>query len=423
MINVALIGISGFAKWYYRDLARYAAEGKVHLAAAVVINPAEEAEKCQTLRDLGCELFTDYREMLRAWQGRLDLCIIPTGIHLHAPMTEAALAAGCHVLVEKPAAATVAEVDAMQRASEQAGRFVAVGFQHIYAPEIARMKEALLGGAIGRIEVIKCQGLWPREASYYSRNGWTGRLKAGDTWILDAPFNNAFAHWLNLLCFLAGPERELSSDPVSVEAELYRTRPIESPDSACLRIETREGVRLLMWVSHSTTRHFPYDVGPVMEMRGSEGAMTWTPQGITLRRENGTSETWPVCEFEAYRQLVLDSALGKASGEPTFVCGLDIARNQTLCANAAFESSPVRLISSDYTTECGTSSDSLIGIPHFAEIFDESFQKEQLWSEMGLPWAVPGKRIDVSGGYPGIVAGTQLPCATGAEASTHSPGI
>jgi predicted dehydrogenase len=413
MINVALIGISGFARWYYRDLVRLAKEGTVRLAAAVVINQDEEAEKCQVLRSLGCELYTDYLEMLRVRKGRLDLCIIPTGIPLHALMTKAALAAGCHVLVEKPAAATLAEVDAMHRAAEEAGRFVAVGFQHIYTPEIARMKEALLGGTIGRIEVIKCQGLWPRPASYYQRNNWTGRLKVGQSWSLDAPFNNAFAHWLNLLCFLAGPRRDLSSHPVSVEAELYRTRPIESPDTACLRVETQEGIPLLLWVSHSSKRVNKDDTGPVMEVRGSTGSFIWTPEAITLRRNGEDAETWPVSGFEQFRQLVLDATIRKASGESAFVCGLDIARNQTLCANAAFESSAVHLIPSEYITECGEPGDSLRGIPGVEAIFVDSYRKECLWSEMGVSWAKPGKKVRISSCYEGIVAGTRLPCAAG----------
>jgi hypothetical protein len=57
--------------------------------------------------------------------------VVPTGIHHHAPMTLDALDAGCHVLLEKPAAATVDEVRQMRAASQAADRMVAIGYQHM----------------------------------------------------------------------------------------------------------------------------------------------------------------------------------------------------------------------------------------------------------------------------------------------------
>jgi predicted dehydrogenase len=59
----------------------------------------------------------------------------PTVAHLEA--TERALAAGCHVLVEKPMAVDVAQADAMIRAAERAGRTLQVG-------QVERFNPALL---------------------------------------------------------------------------------------------------------------------------------------------------------------------------------------------------------------------------------------------------------------------------------------
>jgi predicted dehydrogenase len=65
----------------------------------------------------------------------------PTVAHLEA--TERALAAGCHVLVEKPMAVDVAEADAMVRAAERAGRTLQVGQVERFNPALIAAKPFL----------------------------------------------------------------------------------------------------------------------------------------------------------------------------------------------------------------------------------------------------------------------------------------
>ena len=110
--TAAIIGISRYARYHLLMALEQALHGKLRLAAAVVVNPVEEAFFCQRLRSLGCEIFHDTRTMWSRWAGRIDLCLIPTGIHLHAPMTLEALESGACVLVEKPLTASVAEAEA-----------------------------------------------------------------------------------------------------------------------------------------------------------------------------------------------------------------------------------------------------------------------------------------------------------------------
>ena len=64
MINAALIGISGFGSVHCNDLLREHRGRRLKFAAATVINQEQEAERCAVLRELGVELFSDYREML-----------------------------------------------------------------------------------------------------------------------------------------------------------------------------------------------------------------------------------------------------------------------------------------------------------------------------------------------------------------------
>ncbi len=129
----------------------------------------------------------------------------------------------------------------MKAAEARSGRFVAVAYQHMYAPETMQLKRALCDGIVGEIQAIKCMGLWPRFGEYYSRNDWAGRIRAKGRLVFDAPFNNALAHWLNLMIFFAGEDVLRAGSPLSLEAELYRARQIESCDTACFRIGTELG--------------------------------------------------------------------------------------------------------------------------------------------------------------------------------------
>ena len=99
MLNVVLIGVSGFGDVHYRDLLRWHHAGKLNFAAAAVIDKANQREKCAEMEALGIRIYDDYRHMLAAEQA--DLCCIPTGIAMHAPMSIAAMRAGMNVLVEK----------------------------------------------------------------------------------------------------------------------------------------------------------------------------------------------------------------------------------------------------------------------------------------------------------------------------------
>ena len=107
---MALIGVSGYGRIYLQLLQECQALGRLKLVAAVIINPEEERDTLSWLTARGCRVYTHYEQMLMEEAGRVDLCLVPTGIHWHARMTVAALRNGANVLVEKPLCASMAEV-------------------------------------------------------------------------------------------------------------------------------------------------------------------------------------------------------------------------------------------------------------------------------------------------------------------------
>ncbi len=160
MLKVVLIGVSGFGNIYYEDILRQMGKGNVRIVAATIINQAEEKEKCKKLLSLGCKIFTDYREMLSQING-VDLCMIPTGIHLHTPMSIDAMRSNCNVLVEKPVTATIQEVEALKKCEKETSKFVAVGYQLFYSDGIQKLKEILCQGELGKVRCLKSWGTGP----------------------------------------------------------------------------------------------------------------------------------------------------------------------------------------------------------------------------------------------------------------------
>jgi predicted dehydrogenase len=369
MTNVCLIGISGFGRVHYADLFRAIARGEVRLRAATVINQPDEPEKCQRLRELGCEIFTDHRAMLAAHARHTDVCFIPTGIHLHAPMTIDALRAGTNVFVEKPAAAVIQDVHAMQVAEHTTGKFVAVGFQDTYSGATEWMKRIIGEGRLGQLRALKMRGIWPRDNAYYTRNNWAGRLRVGDTWVLDAPFHNAFAHFLALLCHLAG-------EPLaSVTAELYRQRDIESPDTACLRIHTVTGIPLLMVVTHAAEP----ETHPEIIVTGTHDTLRWNYHEVAKLDSGETMACEPP---EALRDRMVQMVCRRVTDPQQFICDLTLAGNEVRCANAAFESSPVHRL------PAGTDLTPLVL---------QAYAEGKTFSELGVAWAKPGRRVSLTG--------------------------
>lgn len=85
----------------------------------------------------------------------LDVVIVATTNDMLAPITLAAIHAGKHVLVEKPAARTVKELQPLIDAAAAAGVQVRVGFNHRYHPAFIKAQELQKSGALGDMMFIR----------------------------------------------------------------------------------------------------------------------------------------------------------------------------------------------------------------------------------------------------------------------------
>jgi predicted dehydrogenase len=339
--RLGLIGISGYAK-IYLQLLREARE-RVDLVAAVVINPEEEAADVADLKRHGTTIYSNYEEMLAKEAGRLDLCLIPTGISWHARMTVAALRAGANVLVEKPLTGSIADAEAISAAERATGKFVAVGFQDIYAPEVMWLKDQICGGAIGKLKSVRMIGLWPRPAHYFTRNHWAGRLRADGAAVLDSPLNNAFGHFVNLGLFFAGAQPRASAHVRVDSAELYRANAIETFDTAVVHASSPEGVKFWFGVSHTCreTRE------PELYLEGTEGRIEWWhEQRCVLAPKGGATQVRTVPDTTGTRRAMFEAVLSRLT-DPSFpICDTSMAQRHTALIEAVHQAAPIHTLPS-----------------------------------------------------------------------------
>jgi predicted dehydrogenase len=130
----------------------------------------------------------------------LDGVIVAAPNPQHVELARAALAAGKHVLVEKPLANTVAECAALVRAAAQRGRVLVVGHNSRRAAHVRALRRLVDAGALGRVVAA--------EAHFSHGAGLAleaGAWRASETDCPGGPLNLLGIHEIDTLQYLLGP--------------------------------------------------------------------------------------------------------------------------------------------------------------------------------------------------------------------------
>jgi predicted dehydrogenase len=147
--RIALIGAGLIGREHARFILAHAG---AELAGIADIGPAAEAFAAEC----GVPLFADYRALLDATRPDGAIVALPNALHLQAGL--AVIARNIPLFMEKPVADTVAAARQLVSAAEAAGVPIQVGHHRRHAPDIARAKQAIAGGDIGRILAVN--GMW-----------------------------------------------------------------------------------------------------------------------------------------------------------------------------------------------------------------------------------------------------------------------
>ncbi|MCK9401155.1 MAG: Gfo/Idh/MocA family oxidoreductase [Bacteroidales bacterium] len=124
--------------------------GKGRLVACADVN---ESRAKALAGNSDAKVFSDYRDLLAL--AEVEIVVIATLHDSLAEITLAAIEAGKHVLVEKPAARTPAELKPVMLAAEKLGVKVHVGFNHRYHRAFRKARALFEAGALGELMFIR----------------------------------------------------------------------------------------------------------------------------------------------------------------------------------------------------------------------------------------------------------------------------
>lgn len=127
------------------------------------------------------KIYSDFDTMLA--EADLDALSIALPTNLHTDFSTKALAAGVHVLCEKPMALSLAECDQMMAAADQSGKILQIGHCVRFWPEYAQAQEIVQSGKYGKVLAATLQRL--SAPPTWSVDGWLDNEKLSGSVALD----------------------------------------------------------------------------------------------------------------------------------------------------------------------------------------------------------------------------------------------
>ena len=206
-LKLALVGCGNIARAHWRGITYHAPQ--IEVTAAVDANPERAAAMAERT---GAAAFSSLSEALA--DGEFDAVDIMLPHNLHEPVALEALAAGKHVVLEKPMAPTLEACERILQGAAQAGTVFMIAEQSQYWPDVVRARELIEAGAIGDVISVRAYFFDPLRRDPADPKPWRFQLdRSGGGIAIDGG-----AHWLRPLRMWLGEVDEViatTSRPVA----------------------------------------------------------------------------------------------------------------------------------------------------------------------------------------------------------------
>jgi len=251
----------------------------------------------------------------------VDICLPPV---MHGPVTLEALAAGKHVIVEKPMAASLQEADRLAEAERTSGRLIFPVFQYRYGRGLHKLRRLQEAGLVGAPRVASLETHWNRQSDYYA-NPWRGTFAHE---LGGAVLSHAI-HIHDLISLHFGRVTEISA---MLNTSINK---IETEDCAAIAMRTETGAlvtsSITLGAADDTSRlrmvfeHVTVESGKVPYAPG-EAEWQFLARDEDRQAEiNAVSgaDDLPLEGFAGYFEAIADHLDGKASHAVTLSAGRD----------------------------------------------------------------------------------------------------
>ncbi len=236
-IGAAVIGVGGYGEIHVRT---YLKDSRVNLLK-VWSRSKERAKKIGEKYQV--PYTTDLEEIAK--DKRIKLVSIATPDFAHTEPAIKMLKAGKHILVEKPMATSVRECQQILEAQKRVGRKLMVNFHNRWYPPVAKAKEIIRKGEIGK-PVSAFARLSDLITVPTQMLSWAD--KSGPQWFL-------FPHTIDLVRWLF--EQEAKRVFAQGKKEVLRKRGIEAYDTIQAQVEFSESIATFesSWILPSSWRN------------------------------------------------------------------------------------------------------------------------------------------------------------------------
>ena len=253
-LRTAVIGVGAMGRAHCQTLNEQVGEMRL---VAVVDAHAATAEEAG--RQFGVPAFTSSEALIAAQVA--DAVLVATPHPLHLAAVEASLAAGLHVLCEKPIAETVSSAARMLAAARQNNRVLGVMFQRRFEPVFEAAQDFVRDGHLG--ELVRSLLVLPdfRAQIYYDANAWraTWPGEGGGVLINQAP------HLIDLFTLLGGLPQSLIGHTTTSP-----WHDIEVEDQAEALLRYANGAVGYVYASTIESKHHE-----MLELVGTKGSLTY----------------------------------------------------------------------------------------------------------------------------------------------------
>lgn len=205
---------------------------------------------------------------------RFDAAVLATPADLHVAQARRLLAAGCHVLVEKPLCVTARGVVALAAAARRSRRVCAVAYTYRNYPQLMELASRVRSGEIGRPRLARVTMAYdyPRYRKDYRKN-YFARPETGGGAVLDIA-----SHAVAWLTWVLG-----EAESVQAQTARLMLKGIKTEDTAVLILRFRSGAIAEVWASACQPRR-----KTEFELIGPGGHLRYT----TVFEEQKTELAW-----------------------------------------------------------------------------------------------------------------------------------